>query len=394
MELDHDFTVAADADAAWPVLLDVERMHPLVPGAVYESGADGEYHGRLRIKFGPTTVTYRGTVRIAVVDDLTRTAILEITAREARGQGTVSGSLQATVLPSASSARVVLHTKLAFTGGRAASLSEHLVHDTGAKLLTRFSTNLNALLTSPAKTEPATAEPVPLETPAMDTDPVTVEAALTEPVTVDAGELVAAEAPTLTPADTDPVTVEAALTEPVTIDAGELVAAEAPTLTPAETGPVTIEAALTEPVTIDAAEPVVAEAPTPTPAETDPVTVEATLTEPVTSDTGELVAAEAPTLTSVEVASAEPPAVVETEPVDVEAAPGETAPVEQDAAGAETGGAETGGAGAGRAESGEGHRSELELYELSERTGWLRRVLPVFGVLVVVLVVRRFLRRR
>ena len=154
MELDHDFTVAADADAAWPVLLDVERMHPLVPGAVYESGADGEYHGRLRIKFGPTTVTYRGTVRIAVVDDLTRTAILEITAREARGQGTVSGSLQATVLPSASSARVVLHTKLAFTGGRAASLSEHLVHDTGAKLLTRFSTNLNALLTSPAKPEP------------------------------------------------------------------------------------------------------------------------------------------------------------------------------------------------------------------------------------------------
>ena len=48
----------------------------------------------------------------------------------------------------------------------------------------------------------------------------------------------------------------------------------------------------------------------------------------------------------------------------------------------------------GRVESGEGHRSELELYELSERAGWLRRVLPVFGVLVVVLVVRRFLRRR
>ena len=71
MELDHEFTVATDADTAWPVLLDVERLHPLMPGAVYESGSDGEYRGRLKVKFGPTTITYRGTVRLAVVADPT-----------------------------------------------------------------------------------------------------------------------------------------------------------------------------------------------------------------------------------------------------------------------------------------------------------------------------------
>ncbi len=163
MELDHEFTVATDADTAWPVLLDVERMHPLMPGVVYESGADGEYRGRLKVKFGPTTITYRGTVRLAVVDDLTRTAILEVSAREARGQGTVTGSFQAVVLPAApSSSRVALHTRLSFSGGRAATLGEHLVHDTGAKLLTRFATNLNTLLTTPAKPEPTLpAEPEP-----------------------------------------------------------------------------------------------------------------------------------------------------------------------------------------------------------------------------------------
>ncbi|GAA2718385.1 SRPBCC family protein [Actinocorallia aurantiaca] len=361
MELDHDFTVAADADAAWPVLLDVERMHPLVPGAVYESGADGEYHGRLRIKFGPTTVTYRGTVRIAVVDDLTRTAILEITAREARGQGTVSGSLQATVLPSASSARVVLHTKLTFTGGRAASLSEHLVHDTGAKLLTRFSTNLNALLTSPAKPEPPAAEPVtidaeelaPLEAPApalLETEPSTVETTLAEPITIDAEELAPAEAPAPALLETEPSTVETTLAEPITIDAEELAPLEAPAPSPAETAPAERSAGV----------------------ETEPLTLEAAPAETVTVGAEELVSAEAPA------------------PAPVETASVEAVSVEQGAAGAESPKA----GGVGRVESGEGHRSELELYELSERAGWLRRVLPVFGVLVVVLVVRRFLRRR
>lgn len=271
MELDHEFTVATDADTAWPVLLDVERLHPLMPGAVYESGSDGEYRGRLKVKFGPTTITYRGTVRLAVVDDLTRTAILEVSAREARGQGTVTGSFQAVVLPATdSSARVALHTRLTFTEGRAATLGASLVHDTGAKLLTRFATNLNTLLTTAPEPKPVRPEPI------------AAEPERTEPAA---------------PAEPEPIVVEIEQAEPVA-------------------------AAETEPVVVERAEPLV----------------------------------------SVETVEAE---------VSVEARSGAAGRV------AERGGDDA-----------------LELYELTERAGRLRRVLPLVGVLVLLLVVARRLVRR
>ncbi|MEO3787794.1 SRPBCC domain-containing protein [Actinocorallia sp. B10E7] len=306
MELDHEFTVATDADTAWPVLLDVERMHPLIPGAVYESGTDGEYRGRLKVKFGPTTITYRGSVRIAVLDDLTRTAILEVTAREARGQGTVTGSFQATVLPSGDSCRVVLHTTLVFADGRAGSLGEHLVHDTGAKLLARFSAGLNALLASPAKT--ASAEQTAPEPAIAETEPATAEPA---------------------------VTIEAVAEEPAPT-------APLPPLLPEQ------DTAETTPVEQDTAEPEAAEA---EPATAEPATAEPALAEPVAT----------------------------------EAVAGEPAPT--GSSGAEVGIA------AAPGPAGDGG-PELELYELAERPGWLRRVLPIAGALVLLLVVRRFVRRR
>ncbi|GAA0959560.1 hypothetical protein GCM10009550_49530 [Actinocorallia libanotica] len=297
MELDHEFTVATDADTAWPVLLDVERLHPLMPGAVYESGSDGEYRGRLKVKFGPTTITYRGTVRLAVVDDLTRTAILEVSAREARGQGTVTGSFQAVVLPATdSSARVALHTRLTFTEGRAATLGASLVHDTGAKLLTRFAANLNTLLTTAPEPKPVRPEPI-------TTEPERAESAA--------------------PTEPEPIVVEIEQAAP---------------------------AATAEPGPIASAEP-------------EPIAAEPERAEPVAAAEPEPVVVErAEPLVSVETVEAE---------VSVEARSGAAGRV------AERGGDDA-----------------LELYELTERAGRLRRVLPLVGVLVLLLVVARRLVRR
>ncbi|GAB2847873.1 hypothetical protein GCM10022221_54130 [Actinocorallia aurea] len=160
MEFATEFALAADADTAWQALLDVRRVAPLMPGVVLESTSDAEHHGRAKIKFGATTITYKGTARTAVVDDLTRTAILEASAREARGPGTAEAVFQATVLPSPSGCRVLLHIRASFTG-RAASLPDPVIRDAATKLLTRFATALSATLTTPAPTPApeATDEP-------------------------------------------------------------------------------------------------------------------------------------------------------------------------------------------------------------------------------------------
>jgi len=63
MEMDHSFTVPVPPDRAWDVLLDVERIAPCMPGATVDE-FDGEVvTGRIKVKVGPVSLTYRGTAK-------------------------------------------------------------------------------------------------------------------------------------------------------------------------------------------------------------------------------------------------------------------------------------------------------------------------------------------
>src|SRR5436305_15207642 len=95
MELDHEFTVPVPVDRAWPILLDVDRIAPCVPGATLDSVEAEEFHGRLKVKLGAMTITYRGTARIVSADEASRTVSIEGSAKEARGSGTASVTVQA-----------------------------------------------------------------------------------------------------------------------------------------------------------------------------------------------------------------------------------------------------------------------------------------------------------
>lgn len=213
IEFDTEFPLAADADTAWRALLDVPRVAPLLPGVVLDAEDGDEHRGRVKIKFGATTVTFKGTVRTAVLDDLTRTAILEAAAREARGPGTAQASFQATVLPSPTGSRVVLHTRATFTG-RAATVPAPLVRETAGKLLARFAAALSASLAAPAPAPAPASEPEPAAVPealaALITETVAAETIPAESVV---HEIITAD-PTPEPLTAETVTAEAAPTEP------------------------------------------------------------------------------------------------------------------------------------------------------------------------------------
>ncbi|MQY07517.1 SRPBCC family protein [Actinomadura macrotermitis] len=178
MELDHEFTVPVPVEQAWSVLLDVQRVALCVPGATLDSAEDGEYAGRLRVKVGAMTITYRGTARITSADEAARTVTIEAAAKEARGPGTAAATVQARLHPVArggtpphaprepegrasrgstasegDSTRVTVHTKLNVTG-RPAQFGRNILAEVGAKLIARFARNLAAELESPAAEKP------------------------------------------------------------------------------------------------------------------------------------------------------------------------------------------------------------------------------------------------
>lgn len=141
MELDHEFTVPVPVDRAWPVLLDVERVAPCMPGATLDSIDDDEFKGRLKVRLGAMTITYRGSARFAGRDESSRTVTIEGTGKEARGSGTASATVQAQLHDEGERTRVTVHTKLNVTG-RPAQFGRGILSEVGGKLVKRFADNL------------------------------------------------------------------------------------------------------------------------------------------------------------------------------------------------------------------------------------------------------------
>ncbi|MBC6456965.1 SRPBCC family protein [Actinomadura sp. HBU206391] len=222
MELDHEFTIPVPVDRAWPMLLDVERVAPCVPGATLDSIDGDELSGRLKVKLGAMTITYRGTARIVKADESARVVTMEGTGKEARGSGTASVTVRAELSPvtgdeaAAESTRVSVHTKLKVTG-RPAQFGRNILSEVGGKLVARFAKALSEELT--AGTPPAAAGKAAV--PAAPEVPAAPAVSASEPPApeVPAAEAPVSEAPVSEPAGSEAPTPEAPVTEPGTGEA-------------------------------------------------------------------------------------------------------------------------------------------------------------------------------
>ena len=217
MELDHEFTVPVPVDQAWPVLLDVERIAPCLPGATLDSVDGDEFTGRLKVKLGAMTITYKGSARIASQDESAHTVTIEGTGKEARGSGTASATVQAQMHDEGEQTRVTVHTKLNVTG-RPAQFGRNILSEVGGKLISRFAGNLEKEITreeSPAEASAAAPETeapaeeaavpeAPAEAPAPAAEPAAPQVAPTEAETSGDGAPQATPKPSPAPAPRQP----------------------------------------------------------------------------------------------------------------------------------------------------------------------------------------------
>src|SRR3954453_2119484 len=138
MKLENEFTVPASIDQAWAVLLDVPRVAPCLPGATVEpGGTDGEYKGQMKIKIGPITASYKGTVKIQDTDEAAHRVAMRAQAKDARGQGTAAATITSTMEETSEGTKVHVETDMRVTGP-AAQFGRGVMQDVSAKLMTRF----------------------------------------------------------------------------------------------------------------------------------------------------------------------------------------------------------------------------------------------------------------
>ena len=95
MKLENEFTVDVSVEDVWDVLLDLERITPCLPGAALTNGADGdgEHEGSMKVRLGPVTQEYNGTVQIQEADESEHRAVLQAEGKDSRGQGTASATI-------------------------------------------------------------------------------------------------------------------------------------------------------------------------------------------------------------------------------------------------------------------------------------------------------------
>src|SRR6201996_2939468 len=144
MELDHSFTVPVPPAQAWDVLLDVQQVAPCMPGATVDTVAGDDVEGRLKVKVGPVSLTYKGTATFKDRDAADRSILVEASGKETRGAGTASATVKASLQPengSDAATLVTLHTTLNVTG-RPAQFGRGVIAEVGSRLIDKFADNL------------------------------------------------------------------------------------------------------------------------------------------------------------------------------------------------------------------------------------------------------------
>ena len=170
MQLEHQFSVPVPVAQAWDVLLDVERTAPCMPGATVESFDGRTVEGRMKVKVGPIQVTYAGTATFTEKDESARRAVIDASAKEARGPGTATATITAQLVDRGPSTDVTLTTDLDITG-KPAQFGRGVIAEVGNKLLGRFADCLTQELggapaVTPAAAPVAAAAPVEASAPA------------------------------------------------------------------------------------------------------------------------------------------------------------------------------------------------------------------------------------
>jgi carbon monoxide dehydrogenase subunit G len=163
--MEHEVFVPVSAESLREALADPARVARAVPGLHQDAGT-APVSGRLKVRIGSTSITYRGAVRVAPRDD--GSFSVEGDATEARGSGAVKLALGIRVESVEDGAKLVFDGG-ASADGRVTELPAETVASAVQRLLNRFAEALGdgaggaedvPTTSSPAEQLPAEGEDV------------------------------------------------------------------------------------------------------------------------------------------------------------------------------------------------------------------------------------------
>lgn len=146
MLIENEFQVPAPIERVWAYLLHVERVAPCMPGAeLTETIDDSNWKGKVRIKLGPVSLSFAGTVTMLERDDDAHRVVLEATGMEQRGKGAATALVTMVAEAVDGGTRIHLTQDLTISG-MVAQYSRGMMQDVSSRLIKQFASCLEATL--------------------------------------------------------------------------------------------------------------------------------------------------------------------------------------------------------------------------------------------------------
>ena len=142
MKFENTFEVDAPIDQVYDALMDIERVAPCVPGAqVHERKSDDAFEVGIKVKVGPMSMLYKGTVEIVDRQPEQHRAQMRAKARESRGQGNADAQVQMALTSENGKTRGTIDTDVKLSG-KAAAMGGGVIKEVSGKLVDQFAKNL------------------------------------------------------------------------------------------------------------------------------------------------------------------------------------------------------------------------------------------------------------
>ena len=142
----NEFTVNRPIDEAWPIICDVERIAPCLPGAELEEIEGDVYRGKVKVKLGAVNAQFKGEAQFVERDDVAHNARLKAKGRDTGGRGNAEADIVATAEAlSPTSTKCTVTADLHITG-KVAQFGRGIMGDVSKKLIDQFASNLNRML--------------------------------------------------------------------------------------------------------------------------------------------------------------------------------------------------------------------------------------------------------
>ena len=160
MEFDSSFEIPLAPDQAWPVLMDVARIAPCMPGAELTEIIDAQnYKGKISVRLGPVALAFAGRIQLEDIDNTKHSARVKAQGSDAKGRGAANAAATFKVEPKNAGSIVLIHTDLMLSGAVAQyGRGVGMIQATAAQIIKQFADNLRAQLAQQPAAPAASAQ--------------------------------------------------------------------------------------------------------------------------------------------------------------------------------------------------------------------------------------------